>query len=84
MSATRAVEARAECNPANENAANNANDNERTVTDNLKNQENLYMEVLNTIANTVGAPTSGGQVMLQYFIYYVDGKHKEQKIYYLS
>lgn len=64
MSATRAVEARAECNPASERDPDDVTvDDEKSVGDNQTNRENLYMEVLNTIANTVGAPTPGGQVM---------------------
>ncbi|XP_030373043.1 BAI1-associated protein 3 [Scaptodrosophila lebanonensis] len=57
MSATRAAEARAEANPENERDPPAP---EETI-DRQDEKEKLYVEVLHTIANTVGAPAPGGQ-----------------------
>lgn len=57
MSAVRSAETRAETVPENERDHN--------VEDEYENQdqkEQLYLDVLYTISNTVGAPAPGGQV----------------------
>lgn len=59
MSATRAAEARAESLHEQEREP------PKIAEDSIESQEQkekLYLEVLNTIANTVGAPAPGGQV----------------------
>lgn len=59
MSATRAAEARAEAHHDQER------ETPKIAEDSIENQEKrekLYVEVLNTIANTVGAAAPGGQV----------------------
>lgn len=65
MSAVRAIETRAETLPENERQLNQqGNNSDDDVLERPDEKENLYMEVLQTIANTVGAPAPGGQVML--------------------
>lgn len=65
MSAVRAIETRAETLPENERQLNQqGNKADDDVLERPDEKENLYMEVLQTIANTVGAPAPGGQVML--------------------
>lgn len=59
MSATRAAEARAEAHHENEREPPNIAEDS---IDKQEENEKLYMEVLQTIANTVGAPAPGGQV----------------------
>ncbi|XP_037880919.1 BAI1-associated protein 3 [Glossina fuscipes] len=59
MSATRAAEARAEANPENERDIP-VPSNEESL-DIQEEKEKLYVDVLNTIVNTVGAPAPGGQ-----------------------
>lgn len=58
MSATRAAESRAEANPENERDPPAPEES----IDRQDEKEKLYVEVLHTIANTVGAPAPGGQV----------------------
>lgn len=58
MSATRAAESRAEANPENERDPPAPEES----IDRHDDKEKLYVEVLHTIANTVGAPAPGGQV----------------------
>lgn len=58
MSATRAAESRAEANPENER---DPPATEESI-DRQDEKEKLYVDVLHTIANTVGAPAPGGQV----------------------
>ncbi|XP_002012102.3 BAI1-associated protein 3 [Drosophila mojavensis] len=57
MSATRAAESRAEANPENERDPPVPEESIERHDD----KEKLYVEVLHTIANTVGAPAPGGQ-----------------------
>lgn len=57
MSATRAAESRAEANPENERDPPAPEES----IDRQDEKEKLYVEVLHTIANTVGAPAPGGQ-----------------------
>ncbi|EDW68736.1 BAI1-associated protein 3 [Drosophila virilis] len=57
MSATRAAESRAEANPENERDPPAPEES----IDRHDDKEKLYVEVLHTIANTVGAPAPGGQ-----------------------
>lgn len=65
MSAVRAIETRAETLPENERQLNqHGNNGDDDVLERPDEKENLYMEVLHTIANTVGAPAPGGQVMM--------------------
>lgn len=58
MSAVRTAETRAELLPEKENDTQ-ANEH---FTDTPDEKEQLYIEVLQTIANSVGAPAPGGQV----------------------
>lgn len=58
MSAVRTAETRAEMLPEKEQDAQ-ANDE---ISDTPDEKEQLYIEVLQTIANAVGAPAPGGQV----------------------
>ncbi|KAL7732073.1 hypothetical protein ACLKA6_015835 [Drosophila palustris] len=57
MSATRAAESRAEANPENERDPPAPEES----IDRQDEKEKLYVDVLHTIANTVGAPAPGGQ-----------------------
>lgn len=58
MSAVRSAETRAETVPENERDHNTAEDE----YENQDQKEQLYLDVLYTISNTVGAPAPGGQV----------------------
>lgn len=60
MSAVRTAETRAELLPDKENDGQ-ANED---FTDTPDEKEQLYIEVLQTIANSVGAPAPGGQVCI--------------------
>lgn len=73
MSAVRAIETRAETLPENERQLNQHGKNgDDDVFERPDEKENLYMEVLQTIANTVGAPAPGGQVMkILFFSFFV-------------
>lgn len=65
MSAIRAAEARAEILPENEKeppGQGQVHVNEDDAFDNPEQREQLYLDVLHTITNTVGAPAPGGQV----------------------
>lgn len=58
MSAVRTAETRAETLPDKEHDPQ-ANEE---ISDTPEEKEQLYIEVLHTISNAVGAPVSGGQV----------------------
>lgn len=58
MSAVRTAETRAELLPEKEHDGQSNED----FTDTPEEKEQLYIEVLQTIANSVGAPAPGGQV----------------------
>lgn len=60
MSAIRAAETRAEIVPENEKEPPGQHDDDNF--DNPDQREQLYLDVLHTISNTVGAPAPGGQV----------------------
>lgn len=65
MSAIRSAEARAEIVPENEKeppGQGQVHVNEDDSFDNAEQREQLYLDVLHTITNTVGAPAPGGQV----------------------
>lgn len=63
MSSIRAAEARAEIVPENEKEPpGQVHVNEDDAFDNPEQREQLYLDVLHTITNTVGAPAPGGQV----------------------
>lgn len=62
MSATRAAETRAEAHHENEREPPHIAEDS---IDKQEENEKLYVEVLQTIANTVGAPAPGGQVSLK-------------------
>lgn len=64
MSAVRTAETRAEMLPEKESDSQMNDD----FTDTPEEKEQLYIEVLQTIANSVGAPAPGGQVCI-YFLY---------------
>lgn len=60
MSAVRTAETRAEMLPEKEHDAQMNDD----FIDTPEEKEQLYIEVLQTIANSVGAPAPGGQVCI--------------------
>lgn len=69
MSSIRAAEARAETVPDNEKeppGPGQVHVNEDDAFDNADQREQLYLDVLHTITNTVGAPAPGGQVSRKY------------------
>lgn len=66
MSAVRTAETRAEMLPEKEQDAQMMNDD---FTDTPDEREQLYIEVLQTIANSVGAPAPGGQVCIMSNVY---------------
>lgn len=68
MSAVRAIETRAETLPENERQLNQHGSGEDDILERPDEKENLYMEVLHTIGNTVGAQAPGGQVMMNLFL----------------
>lgn len=61
MSAIRAAESRAETVPENEKEPPGQQHDDDNF-DNPDQREQLYLDVLHTISNTVGAPAPGGQV----------------------
>lgn len=61
MSAVRIAETRAETLPENERDPQA----DEEIADSPEQKEQLYIDVLYTIANSVGAPAPGGQVKLQ-------------------
>lgn len=60
MSAVRVAETRAETLPENERDPHA----DEEIADTPNEKEQLYVDVLYTIANSVGAPAPGGQVSL--------------------
>lgn len=61
MSAVRIAETRAETLPENERDPQADED----IADRPEQKEQLYIDVLYTIANSVGAPAPGGQVFIR-------------------
>lgn len=61
MSAVRTAETRAEMIPEKEHDLQASEE----ITDTPDEKEQLYIEVLQTIANAVGAPAPGGQVCIK-------------------
>lgn len=62
MSAVRIAESRAEAMPENERDPQA----DEEIADSPEQKEQLYIDVLYTIANSVGAPAPGGQVKWRY------------------
>lgn len=66
MSAVRNAETRAETLPEKEHDSQAIEE----LTESPEGKEHLYVDVLRTIGNSVGAPTPGGQVIASIYFYF--------------